>query len=159
MDPTCIAGYIEDFWADSESVTAAFDSLWLAYEEKQRQQQLRIDAEVEDDCSSWQSEGAVLNAVAEGRLIRGVMRVDRHHFNEALVLNSGSANPAKHVLLPNREKRSNAVHGDVVAVELLPMSEWERRVVSVRGDIMSSSLQVRSYIASIANGRILTASS
>ena len=95
----------------------------------------------DDEEDSYENEESVLKAIEQGLLMRGVLRVDRHHTNEAII-RAHTSEGVQNVLITSRLGRSNAIHGDEVAVQLLLEESWEHRRISGRGDILSAALEV-----------------
>ena len=65
------------------------------------------------------SDAALEAGLASGDLLRGLLSVSRRRPDEATV-----ACGSRTVFLAGKEARGNAVHGDTVAVRLLPPSQW-----------------------------------
>ena len=68
------------------------------------------------------SEAELEAGMASGELVKGVLAVSRRWPEEGAVRAEGSAGGL--VLLPSRASFGRAMHGDVVAVRLLPRAEW-----------------------------------
>jgi hypothetical protein len=108
LDILCVGDYVDLFWDDNKAVSTGYDSLWLTYKETIRRKNEIPRVQV---ATQWTT-ATVQAAIQLGELVSGVVRVDRHHYSEALV----PIGDAGYVLLPTREHRSNAVHRDLVAV-------------------------------------------
>ncbi|XP_037308770.2 DIS3-like exonuclease 1 [Pungitius pungitius] len=74
--------------------------------------------------------------IKSGRYVQGTLNVSRHRaHSEASVTADGLSNKNSDlscgVLVCGAKNRNRAVHGDVVAVELLPRSEWRGRTTAL----------------------------
>ncbi len=70
------------------------------------------------------SDAALQEGLLDGTLTRGVLAVSKRRPEEATVRSADGA--CRTVFLYGKEARGNAVHGDTVAVRLLPPSQWRR---------------------------------
>jgi VacB/RNase II family 3'-5' exoribonuclease len=68
------------------------------------------------------TDAALTAGLASGELVRGVLSVSRRFPEEATVRGEGAAGLL--VLLPSRAACGRALHGDAVAVRLLPRAAW-----------------------------------
>ncbi|XP_053318305.1 DIS3-like exonuclease 1 isoform X2 [Spea bombifrons] len=121
--------YLETFWPDLKSALELYESL----------RQSRCEREVEGREKNGKEYPEhlpveVLEAgIKSGRFKRGVLSVNKHRSQlEAFVRLQGfgckSTDLQSDVLIHGTKSRNRAVHGDVVAVELLPKSEWKGRI-------------------------------
>jgi len=68
----------------------------------------------------------VLAGIKNKRYFQGVIRCNRDHWLECNVLIHGLGDAKVPVLISGRENINRAMDGDVVAIELLPTSEWKK---------------------------------
>lgn len=68
----------------------------------------------------------VLSGIKNKRFFQGVIRCNRDHWLECHVLIHGHGDVKVPVLLQGREHINRAIDGDVVAIELLPKSQWKK---------------------------------
>uniref|UniRef100_A0A3Q2Q5J1 DIS3-like exonuclease 1 n=1 Tax=Fundulus heteroclitus TaxID=8078 RepID=A0A3Q2Q5J1_FUNHE len=121
--------YLQNFWPGLQAAHELYASISQALQEK----------EAEDSSREFSEHlpAEVLEAgIKSGRFIQGTLNVSKHRAqNEALVTNEGlsSKNPdlSGGVLVFGSKSRNRAVHGDAVAVELLPRSEWRGKVTAL----------------------------
>ncbi|XP_068131120.1 DIS3-like exonuclease 1 [Hyperolius riggenbachi] len=121
-------GYLETFWPDVEGALGLYESLHEALQERET---------VSKDCSGKEYQEhlplEVLEAgIKSGRYKQGVLNVNKHRSQlEAFVrlqgLSGKDTDLQSDVLIYGTKTRNRAIHGDVVAVEVLPRSEWKGR--------------------------------
>lgn len=68
----------------------------------------------------------VLAGIKNNRFFQGVLRCNRDHALECHVLIHGAGGVKVPVLLQGREHINRAIDGDVVAIQLLPTSQWKK---------------------------------
>ncbi|MGH0140895.1 UNVERIFIED_CONTAM: hypothetical protein FKN15_049149 [Acipenser sinensis] len=124
-----IQDYLEGFWPDLKAAHELYESIVQSLRERESESQEKEYAEhlpVE-----------ILQAgIKSGRYIQGTLNVNKHRAQvEAFVRIQGSANKntelSSDVLVCGGKQRNRALHGDVVAVELLPRSEWRGRATAL----------------------------
>ncbi|MGH0151404.1 UNVERIFIED_CONTAM: hypothetical protein FKN15_039454 [Acipenser sinensis] len=124
-----IKDYLEGFWPDLKAAHELYESIVQSLRERESESQEKEYAEhlpVE-----------ILQAgIKSGRYIQGTLNVNKHRAQvEAFVRIQGSANKntelSSDVLVCGGKQRNRALHGDVVAVELLPRSEWRGRATAL----------------------------
>ncbi|KAK6476934.1 DIS3-like exonuclease 1 [Huso huso] len=124
-----IKDYLEGFWPDLKAAHELYESIVQSLRERESESQEKEYAEhlpVE-----------ILQAgIKSGRYIQGTLNVNKYRAQvEAFVRIQGSANKntelSSDVLVCGGKQRNRALHGDVVAVELLPRSEWRGRATAL----------------------------
>lgn len=121
--------YLQNFWPDLQAAHELYASISQALQEKEGE-----DSEKE---YTEHLPAEVLEAgIKSGRYIQGSVNVSKHRAqNEAFIMTEGlsnkSADLSSGVLVSGGKNRNRAVHGDVVAVELLPKSEWRGKVTAL----------------------------
>lgn len=68
----------------------------------------------------------VLSGIKNKRFFQGVIRCNRDHWLECHVLIHGQGDVKVPVLIQGREHINRAIDGDVVAIQLLPKSQWKK---------------------------------
>ncbi|KAJ8370006.1 hypothetical protein SKAU_G00100340 [Synaphobranchus kaupii] len=117
--------YLQSFWPDLQAAQELHGSISQALQERESEGQERQYAE--------HLPPEVLEAgIKSGRYIQGTLNVNKHRAQlEAFVRVEGSTNKCTElnsdVLVCGSKLRNRAVHGDVVAVELLPKGDWRGR--------------------------------
>uniref|UniRef100_A0A4W3K1D2 DIS3-like exonuclease 1 n=1 Tax=Callorhinchus milii TaxID=7868 RepID=A0A4W3K1D2_CALMI len=121
--------YLENFWPDLESIHELYESLVQSRKERESESQEKNGKEYPEHLPL-----EILEAgIKSGRYIQGVLNVNKHRSQlEAFVriqgLNNKNSELQSDLLVYGTKARNRAAHGDVVAVELLPRSEWTGRV-------------------------------
>ncbi|KAJ8281234.1 hypothetical protein GJAV_G00065120 [Gymnothorax javanicus] len=117
--------YLQSFWPDLPAAQELHSSISQALQERESEGQERQYAE--------HLHPEVLEAgIKSGRYIQGTLNVNKHRAQlEAFVRVEGSTNKCTEmnsdVLVCGAKMRNRAVHGDMVAVELLPKGDWRGR--------------------------------
>uniref|UniRef100_W5N8W8 DIS3-like exonuclease 1 n=1 Tax=Lepisosteus oculatus TaxID=7918 RepID=W5N8W8_LEPOC len=121
--------YLESFWPDLQAAHELYASIAQALREK--------GSEVREREYAEHLPSDILEAgIKSGRYIQGVLNVNKHRAQaEAFVRIEGSSNKNAElnsdVLVFGGKLRNRAVHGDVVAVELLSRAEWRGRTMAL----------------------------
>ncbi|KAJ3593004.1 hypothetical protein NHX12_005342 [Muraenolepis orangiensis] len=121
--------YLQNFWPELQAPQDLYCSVSQALQEKgsegtEREYTEHLPLEVLEA------------GIKSGRYIQGTLHVNKHRAqNEAIVRLEGSSNKNtdlnSDVLVCGGKSRNRAVHGDTVAVELLPRSEWSGRAMAL----------------------------
>lgn len=74
--------------------------------------------------SAYVSERELEEGVAKGRYLRGKFSVDQHATTTGYVRLSHPTDTITKVLISGKAHMNRAIHDDIVAVEILPRSEW-----------------------------------
>ncbi|KAK9542198.1 hypothetical protein VZT92_000081 [Zoarces viviparus] len=117
-----IKDFLENFWPELQAAHELYSSISQALQEKESEATEREYAE--------HLPAEVLEAgIKSGRYIQGTLNISKHRaHSEASIAAEGLSNKNSDlscgVLVCSAKNRNRAVHGDVVAVELLPKSEW-----------------------------------
>ncbi|XP_063781647.1 DIS3-like exonuclease 1 isoform X2 [Pseudophryne corroboree] len=120
--------YLETFWSDLKAALELYESL------RQAQQEREIETR-EGNGKEYQEHlpVEVLEAgIKSGRYKQGVLSVNKHRSQlEAFVrlqgLGGKDTDLQSDVLIHGTKTRNRAIHGDVVAVEILPKCDWKGR--------------------------------
>ncbi|KAL2089025.1 hypothetical protein ACEWY4_015924 [Coilia grayii] len=121
--------YLETFWPDLKAAQELYSSIAQALQERESDSTEREYAE--------HLPAEVLEAgIKSGRFIQGTLNVNKHRAQqEAFVRFEGSANKNTElnsdILVWGGKHRNRAVHGDLVAVELLSSREWRGRTTAL----------------------------
>jgi len=141
-----LSEYLGNFWPKLSAAHTLYESLRAAHTELQL---TSAAAAAADGTSSlgdilakkkrtgyedhWKPE-AVEAGLKAGKLIQGTLIVNKYHSQqEATVMPrsgqaSSSGSKQEEVLIAGNVSRNRAVHGDLVAVQLLPKSEWKSKL-------------------------------
>ncbi|XP_029430598.1 DIS3-like exonuclease 1 isoform X2 [Rhinatrema bivittatum] len=120
--------YLEDFWPDLKAAHELYESILQSQRERESESQENRGKEYPEHLPL-----EVLAAgIKSGRYVQGVLNVNKHRAqSEAFVRLQGTSNKKtdlqSDVLIHSSRARNRAIHGDVVAVELLPRAEWKGR--------------------------------
>ncbi|XP_060611346.2 DIS3-like exonuclease 1 [Anolis sagrei] len=122
--------YLDNFWPDLKAAHELFESVLQSRRESEGQ-----ESGGKEYAEHIPSE-ALVAGIKSGRFLQGVLNVNKHRAQvEAFVRLQGSSNKEKDlttdVLIHGTKARNRAIHGDVVAVELLPRSEWKGRTAAL----------------------------
>ncbi|XP_042300283.1 DIS3-like exonuclease 1 [Sceloporus undulatus] len=124
--------YLDNFWPDLKAAHDLFDSILQSRRERENESQENKGKEYAEHVPIEALEAGIKS----GRYIQGVLNVNKHRAQvEAFVRLQGASNKEKDlktdVLIYGTKARNRAIHGDVVAVELLPRSEWKGRTAAL----------------------------
>ncbi|XP_056269243.1 DIS3-like exonuclease 1 [Pseudoliparis swirei] len=120
-----VRDFLQSFWPELQAAHELYASISQALQEKEGEASEKEYAE--------HLPPELLEAgIKSGRYIQGSLNVSKHRaLSEASVTADGLSNKSSDltwgVLVSGAKNRNRAVHGDVVAVELLPRSEWRGR--------------------------------
>uniref|UniRef100_A0A674AU11 DIS3-like exonuclease 1 n=1 Tax=Salmo trutta TaxID=8032 RepID=A0A674AU11_SALTR len=125
----CTQEYLHTFWPELQAALELYCSIAQSLQEKgsegtEREYTEHLPAEVLEA------------GIKSGRYIQGTLNVNKHRAqHEAFVRYEGSSNKSSElnsdVLVCGGKNRNRAVHGDMVAVELLPKGEWRGRTTAL----------------------------
>ncbi|XP_040536157.1 LOW QUALITY PROTEIN: DIS3-like exonuclease 1 isoform X2 [Gallus gallus] len=124
--------YLDNFWPDLKAAHELFDSILQARREREIESQENNGKEYPEHLPM-----EVLEAgIKSGRYIQGALNVNKHRAQlEAFVRLQGFGSKETElqsdILIYGAKARNRAIHGDVVAVELLPSHEWKGRTVAL----------------------------
>ncbi|XP_061451111.1 DIS3-like exonuclease 1 isoform X3 [Rhineura floridana] len=124
--------YLDYFWPDLTAAHELFDSILHTQRERENESQENNGKEYAEHIPMETLEAGIKS----GRYIQGVLNVNKHRAQvEAFVRLQGLGNKEKDlkndVLIYGTKARNRAIHGDVVAVQLLPQSEWKGRTAAL----------------------------
>uniref|UniRef100_A0AAZ3S792 DIS3-like exonuclease 1 n=1 Tax=Oncorhynchus tshawytscha TaxID=74940 RepID=A0AAZ3S792_ONCTS len=125
----CTQEYLQTFWPELQAALELYCSIAQSLQEKgsegtEREYTEHLPAEILEA------------GIKSGRYIQGTLNVNKHRAqHEAFVRFEGSSNKSSElnsdVLVCGGKNRNRAVHGDMVAVELLPKGEWRGRTTAL----------------------------
>lgn len=121
--------YLETFWPDLKGVQELYESVRQAHYERETDSRESNGKEYQEHLPL-----EVLEAgIKSGRYKQGVLNVNKHRSQmEAFVRLQGLAGKdtdmQSDVLIHGTKARNRAIHGDVVAVEILPKCDWKGRI-------------------------------
>uniref|UniRef100_A0A673L1V2 DIS3-like exonuclease 1 n=1 Tax=Sinocyclocheilus rhinocerous TaxID=307959 RepID=A0A673L1V2_9TELE len=121
--------YLLSFWPDLQAAHDLYNSIAQTLQERESEGVEKVYTE--------HLPAEVLEAgIKSGRYIQGILSVNKHRAqNEAFVRYEGSASKNTElnsdVLINGAKHRNRGVHGDVVAIELLPRNEWKGRTMAL----------------------------
>uniref|UniRef100_A0A8D3E4M7 DIS3-like exonuclease 1 n=1 Tax=Scophthalmus maximus TaxID=52904 RepID=A0A8D3E4M7_SCOMX len=123
-----VRDYLQNFWPELRAAHELHASVCQALQEK--------EGEVRERQYAEHLPPEVLEAgIKSGRYVQGTLNVSKHRAQtEASIMTEGFSNKSTDswcVLVHGDKHRNRAVHGDVVAVELLPKSEWRGKVTAL----------------------------
>ncbi|KFP22692.1 DIS3-like exonuclease 1, partial [Egretta garzetta] len=124
--------YLDNFWPDLKAAHELFDSILQARRERESESQENNGKEYPEHLPV-----EILEAgIKSGRYIQGTLNVNKHRAQlEAFVRLQGFGSKETElqsdILIYGAKARNRAIHGDVVAVELLPLHEWKGRTVAL----------------------------
>lgn len=124
--------YLDNFWPDLKAAHELFDSILQARHERETESQENNGKEYPEHLPM-----EILEAgIKSGRYIQGTLNVNKHRAQlEAFVrlqgFGSKETDLQSDILIYGARARNRAIHGDVVAVELLPLQEWKGRIVAL----------------------------
>ncbi|CAM9412327.1 unnamed protein product [Bubo scandiacus] len=124
--------YLDNFWPDLKAAHELFDSILQARRERESESQENNGKEYPEHLPV-----EILEAgIKSGRYIQGTLNVNKHRAQlEAFVRLQGFGSKETElqsdILIYGARARNRAIHGDVVAVELLPLHEWKGRTVAL----------------------------
>nr|XP_010311475.1 PREDICTED: DIS3-like exonuclease 1 [Balearica regulorum gibbericeps] len=124
--------YLDNFWPDLKAAHELFDSILQTRRERESESQENNGKEYPEHLPV-----EILEAgIKSGRYIQGTLNVNKHRAQvEAFVRLQGFGSKETElqsdILIYGARARNRAIHGDVVAVELLPLQEWKGRTVAL----------------------------
>ncbi|XP_026565085.1 DIS3-like exonuclease 1 [Pseudonaja textilis] len=124
--------YLDNFWPDLKAAHELLDSILQSRRERESESHENSGKEYPEHLPT-----EILEAgIKSGLYIQGVLSVNKHRAQvEAFMRFQGTSNKEKDlktdVLIYGTKARNRAIHGDVVAVELLPQKEWKERTAAL----------------------------
>ncbi|ELW62387.1 DIS3-like exonuclease 1 [Tupaia chinensis] len=124
--------YLDDFWPDLKAAHELCDSILQSRRERENESQESHRKEYPEHLPL-----EVLEAgIKSGRYIQGLLNVNKHRAQiEAFVRLQGASSKdsalVSDILVHGMKARNRSLHGDVVAVELLPKNEWKGRTAAL----------------------------
>ncbi|XP_023188366.1 DIS3-like exonuclease 1 isoform X1 [Xiphophorus maculatus] len=145
--------YLQSFWPALQAAQDLYGSVRQALQEKEADSSQREFPE--------HLPAQVLEAgIKSGRFVQGTLNVSKHRAqNEAFVtsdgLSSKSPDLSAGVLVAGSKSRNRAVHGDLVAVELLPRVEWRGKVTALSEGLADERSGDDDEIKPMPTGRVV----
>ncbi|XP_055982896.1 DIS3-like exonuclease 1 [Sorex fumeus] len=124
--------YLDNFWPDLKAAHELCESILQSRREREHEGQESHGKEYPEHLPA-----EVLEAgIKSGRYIQGILNVNKHRAQiEAFVRLQGASSKdsglVSDILIHGMKARNRSIHGDVVAVELLPQSEWKGRTAAL----------------------------
>ncbi|XP_037588876.1 DIS3-like exonuclease 1 [Cebus imitator] len=124
--------YLDNFWPDLKAARELCDSILQSRRERENESQESHGKEYPEHLPL-----EVLEAgIKSGRYIQGILNVNKHRAQiEAFVRLQGASSKdsdlVSDILIHGMKARNRSIHGDVVAVELLPKNEWKGRTAAL----------------------------
>ncbi|XP_058012764.1 DIS3-like exonuclease 1 isoform X1 [Ahaetulla prasina] len=124
--------YLDNFWPDLKAAQELLDSIFQSRRERESESHENSGKEYPEHLPIETLEAGIKS----GHYIQGVLNVNKHRAQvEAFMRFQGTSNKEKDlktdVLIYGTKARNRAIHGDVVAVELLPQKEWKGRTAAL----------------------------
>ncbi|XP_076854118.1 DIS3-like exonuclease 1 [Brachyhypopomus gauderio] len=124
--------YLESFWPDLQGARELYASIAQTLQERESEG-------AEKEYPEHLPADVLEAGIKSGRFIQGTLNVNKHRAqHEAFVRFEGSTNKNTElnsdVLISGMKHRNRAIHGDLVAVELSPRSEWTGRTTALTED-------------------------
>ncbi|KAJ6662919.1 hypothetical protein lerEdw1_011123 [Lerista edwardsae] len=148
--------YLDNFWPDLKAAHELFDSILQSQREREGESQENNGKEYPEHVPIETLEAGIKSR----RYIQGVLNVNKHRAQvEAFVRLQGAGNKEKDlktdVLIYGTKARNRAIHGDVVAVELLPQSEWKGRIAALCENETEEKASGEAYSEPMPTGRVV----
>ncbi|XP_022099659.1 DIS3-like exonuclease 1 isoform X2 [Acanthaster planci] len=125
-----IQKYLEVFWPDLTQAHDIYESLAASLADS-RENKKGSSKEYTDYLPS----DVLAAGIKSGLYIEGTLRVNKYHAEKEAFVARGSGskgiNLDSDILISGRKNRNRAIHGDQVAVELLPRSQWVGQINSL----------------------------
>ena len=135
-----LSDYLRDFWPTLSNALNLYEGLRATHTELELVKEtegfiaesfsMKKDTGYEDH---WRQD-AVEAGIKSGKLIQGRINVDKYHSQkEAFVKRRNTASDSnktslEDILIAGTLDRNRAIHGDVVAVQMLPKSQWKSKL-------------------------------
>uniref|UniRef100_A0A8D0H2Z5 DIS3-like exonuclease 1 n=1 Tax=Sphenodon punctatus TaxID=8508 RepID=A0A8D0H2Z5_SPHPU len=148
--------YLDSFWPDLKAAHDLYDSILQSRCERESESQENHGKEYAEHVPM-----EILEAgIKSGRYIQGILNVNKHRAQiEAFVRLQGAINKEaalqSDILIHGMKARNRAIHGDVVAVELLPQHEWKGRTAALCENEMDDKTPGETSSDPMPTGRIV----
>ncbi|XP_039629459.1 DIS3-like exonuclease 1 [Polypterus senegalus] len=126
---TSVKDYLDSFWLHLNTAHDLYDSITQSLREKGSESR-------EKEYPEHLPLSVLETGIKSGKYIQGILNVNKHRAQlEAYVRVQGSTDKNTElnsdILVFGWKPRNRGIHGDVVAVELLPRAEWRGRVTAL----------------------------
>lgn len=161
VEVSSLPDYLHCYWPKMATIHALYESL-VALQMK------KMENGSERGYEDHVSLDNIKQGTAEGRYITGTLRVNRYHPREeafvtpGVIFSSSSESvledsSSRDILIPGMNLRNRAIHGDKVAIELLPTKEWKGKSRALPSNPSSSVSHDKScdMIDPIPTGRVI----
>ena len=135
-----LSDYLRDFWPTLTSASTLYEGLRAAHTELEQVKEtegfiaesfsIKKDTGYEEH---WRSE-AIAAGLKSGKLIQGRMYVNKYHSEkEAFICRRNTTaesnkSSSEDILIAGNLDRNRAIHGDIVAIQMLPKSQWKSKI-------------------------------
>ncbi|XP_007420775.1 DIS3-like exonuclease 1 [Python bivittatus] len=148
--------YLDNFWPDLKAAHELLDSILQSRRERESESQENSGKEYPEHFPMETLEAGIKS----GQYIQGVLNVNKHRAQvEAFMRFQGASNKEKDlktdVLIYGTKARNRAIHGDVVAVELLPQSEWKGRTAALGENESEEKASGEVYCEPMPTGKVV----
>ncbi|XP_071794054.1 DIS3-like exonuclease 1 [Asterias amurensis] len=121
--------YLEVFWPQLTQAHDMFESLTASLTDTTDRKKGS-----NKDYQDYLPNDVLAAGIKSGLFIEGSLRVNKYHAQDEAYVTRGSGSGIRldsDILIPGMKNRNRAVHGDQVAIELLPKSEWTGKISSL----------------------------
>ncbi|XP_063170414.1 DIS3-like exonuclease 1 [Candoia aspera] len=148
--------YLDNFWPDLKAAHELLDSILQSRRERESESQENSGKEYPEHLPVEALEAGIKS----GRYLQGVLNVNKHRAQvEAFMRFQGAGNKEKDlktdVLVYGTKARNRAIHGDVVAVELLPQGEWKGRTAALGENESEEKTSGEVYYEPMPTGKVV----
>ena len=135
-----LSDYLRDFWPTLTSALTLYEGLRAAHTELELVKEtegfitesfsIRKDTGYEEH---WRSD-ALAAGLKSGKLIQGRIYVNKYHSEKEAFISrrnttaESSKSSVEDILIAGPLDRNRAIHGDIVAVQILPKSQWKSKI-------------------------------
>nr|XP_036865929.1 DIS3-like exonuclease 1 isoform X3 [Manis javanica] len=148
--------YLDNFWPDLKAAHELCESILQSRRERENESQESHGKEYPEHLPL-----EVLEAgIKSGRYTQGTLSVNKHRAQiEAFVRLQGASSKdsglVSDILIHGMKARNRSIHGDVVAVELLPKNEWKGRTAALCENDSDDKVSGESPSEPIPTGRVV----
>ncbi|XP_035667414.1 DIS3-like exonuclease 1 [Branchiostoma floridae] len=148
--------YLNNFWPDLQAAHDIYESLVAGLQEKGKSTGSK-------EYKDYLPVEVVEAGIKSGRYLRGNLQVNKHRAQQEAFVRMSSSSGGKDVelhtdvIVVGTALRNRAVHGDTVAVELLPRSEWRGRSTAITDNTEGVSSEAEEESNSVMpTGKVVT---
>lgn len=135
-----LSDYLRDFWPTLNSALTLYEGLRAAHTElelvKETEGFIAESFSIKKDTGyeeHWRSD-ALAAGLKSGKLIQGRIYVNKYHSEKEAFISrrnttaESSKSSVEDILIAGSLDRNRAIHGDIVAVQILPKSQWKSKI-------------------------------